>query len=311
MDRLSSLIRQRAASEGRSESPHALVSYFRASQPSQFRKHQGWSPSLSVVAQGRKVARLGGRELTYEPQRALLVTGPAVYHSAVLDATPDAPYQALALSLPSDLVVRTLWALVDAGESTTREPEPAVVVPLDSALSDALGRLVLSLDHPLDQKLLFPLCLEEVVVRVLRTEAAATLRDAVRRDGDAGRVVKAMELLETRYAEPWSVADLAAEVGMSVSHFAHRFRAWARVSPIQYQKQLRLYRARELLVERGLRVGEAAREVGYANASTFSREFRGFFQSAPGDLLRSLSPQERHKSPQKPALARSRPAPTF
>lgn len=309
--RLEGLIRDRALVEGRNDSPHPDLHYFRTSQPSTFQKHQAWAASISVVVQGRKVGRVDGHEYLYEPGRALVVTGPATYETAVVQASPSAPYLALAVRLPTEVVVRTLLSVADVEGPPSGTPAPAFVFDIDQAFADALARLVVWGDDPRDRKLLFPLGLEECVVRILRSEGAATLRGAVRRDPDSQRIVRAMTLIETRLAEALSVADLAGEVGMSPSHFAHRFRAWAKVSPIQYQKQRRLYRARELLVEQGLLVGEAARQVGYSNASTFSREFRVFFQATPGDLVRGLGPQDRHKSPQKPTLARGSNLPTF
>lgn len=298
--------------EGRTESPHPDLAFFRASAPTAFRKNQSWGVTLSVVAQGRKVARWGEYQLVYEVGRSLVVTGPAVYQAAVEAATPEEPYLAMVLRLPAPLVVKTLYSLADTGIHPRGHPLPAYVFDLDAGLGDAVVRLVSALGDPVDRKLLFPLILEEVVVRLLRSDAAATLREAVRKDGDSQRIFSAMTFIEAQYQQTFTVSDLASQVGMSPSHFAHRFRAWARVSPIQYQKQVRLQRARALLLEQGLRVAEAAREVGYTNPSSFSREFRAYFNASPGDVLRqSKGSQDRHTNAQKPFLAGARRIPTL
>lgn len=288
------------------------VTVFRTDAPRVFAKIQTWSVTLAWVVRGTKMARIGGQMLTYEPGSALVVTGPATYSAEIPHADPEHPYLALSLRLPSETLVRALWAFRDAGHVPSGAPQAAVVIPAAPELEDALVRLCLTARDSDESRVLAPLCIEEIAFRLVRSGAAATLRDAVRRDGDPARIVRAMDYIRDHLAEPLTVAQVAAEVGMSASHFAHEFRGWTRTSPLQYLKTQRLEAARRLFLEHGLRVGEAARQVGYANPSAFTREFRAYFGSSPSHIVRMLLPrQDRHEFRQKPALVAQAMPPTF
>jgi transcriptional regulator GlxA family with amidase domain len=133
-----------------------------------------------------------------------------------------------------------------------------------------------------------PLVLEELVFRLLRSDAAAVVRRAVVPDGNADAIQRAMVFMRRNAAKPLSVLTVARHVAMSPSHFAHRFRALARVSPMQYLKQLRLNEARALMLSEGLGVGEAAQRVGYESPSHFTRDFKSSFGAAPAVYVRAL-----------------------
>jgi AraC-like DNA-binding protein len=278
-----------AATQGRerSDSLHPGVIYHREVRRGPFRKIQLFGPVLTLVAQGRKLARFRGMELCYEPRQYLVAAGASSLEGEVLEASPARPFLAVCLALPAELIAKTLLALADAQAAPRGEPVPAFLAPAEPALKDAVLRFLRAIDEPLERRLLAPLILEELVFRLLRTDAAAVLRSAVVRDRDSESIEQAMRFLREHAAEPLTVEEVARHVAMSPSHFAHRFRAVARTSPMRYLKQLRLERARTLLLG-GLRVSDAAARVGYESPSHFTRDFKICYGATPAQYLRDL-----------------------
>ncbi len=285
-DELIDLIAAQAPADGPRDSLHPDVRFYRASQRLHIRKSLTFGPTLKVVAQGRKLAHFGDLELHYEPRRYLVVTGEALFDAQVLETTPERPYLAVCLDLPPELIAKTLLTLADTDPTMSSEAPPAFVAPLDAALQSGVVRLLRAIGDPLERRVVAPLIIEELVFRLLRSDAATLLRRSVVRDADAIRIEEAMRFMRAHVSEPLSVAALALRVAMSPSHFAHRFRALARVSPMRYIKQLRLSRARELLLADGLRVNEVAARVGYESTSHFTRDFRARFGAAPAAYAR-------------------------
>jgi len=164
---------------------------------------------------------------------------------------------------------------------TALDDVPAYVTLLDDAVLDAAIRLVRAVDDPVDRTVLAPLVVQEIVFRLLRSEAAAALRAGACRNGDEERISEAMSYVRTHAADRLTVADLARQAAMSPSHFAHRFREVARVTPMQYVKHVRLQEARALLLEPGARAQEVGVRVGYKSPSHFSRDFTAAFGMPP------------------------------
>lgn len=285
-DAFAALVLAHAGVEGRSDALHPGVHFYRATQPTRFHKTLAFGPTLTVVAQGRKVARFGALELEYAPCHYLVVTGEVTFDGEIVEATPAEPYLAVCIELPCDLIARTLLALSDTEVGAGGAPAPAFVSPTEPAIKDTVTRLLRAIDDPLERRMVTPLVLEELVFRLLRTDAAAVLRGAVGRARDAAGIEQAMHYMRTHATRPLTVDEVARHVAMSPSHFAHRFRAVARTSPMRYLKQLRLQEARTLLLADGLRVGEVAARVGYESASHFTRDFKHYYGAAPAEWLR-------------------------
>lgn len=300
------LVAAHARVDGRSDALHPGVYFYRATQPTRFRKTLAFGPTLTVVAQGRKVARFGALELAYAPCHYLVVTGEVTFDGEILEASPAAPYLAVCVELPCDVIARTLLALADTHVATAVEPAPAFVAPTDPAIKDTVVRLLRAMDDPLERRLVTPLILEELVFRLLRTDAAAVLRAAVARDRDADSIQQAMRFMRAHATRPLSVEEVARHVAMSPSHFAHRFRAVARTSPMRYLKQVRLLDARALLLTDGLRVSEAAARVGYESASHFTRDFKSYFGATPADYVRRFRIAGSGETIAAPGLAAAR-----
>ena len=282
------LVAECARFDGRCDPAFPGVHFYRATQPVRFQHAMDVGPYVSVVAQGRKVARFGSFELVYAPCHYLVVLGEGMIDGEILEASPEAPYLSVSIELPCEVIAKTLAALADENAVPAAEPAPAFVAPADREIKDAIVRYVRACDDPLERRMVAPLVLDELVFRLLRTNAAAVLRAAVGRERDADAIQQAMRFMRERSTHPLSVEDVARHVGMSASHFAHRFRAVAQVSPMRYLKQLRLQEARALLLADGLRVTEVAGRVGYESASHFTRDFKSYFGAPPAEYIRRL-----------------------
>jgi AraC-like DNA-binding protein len=244
-------------------------------------------PSLTVVARGKKRVTFDQLELVYDTASYIVFTGESTFDAEILDATPARPYLAATVILPVELVVKTLLALGD-DTATTSELPPAFVGPFDAPLRDVVTRLLVAMDDPSERRIVAPLVREELVFRVLRSNAGAVVRSAVRAR-DAGEIHDAMRFIRERAQGRITVNQIARHVAMSPSHFAHRFRSVAGVSPMRYLKQVRLDAARSLMLGSRLRVAELATRVGYESTSHFSRDFKLAFGVSPAELARRIA----------------------
>jgi AraC-like DNA-binding protein len=289
-DDIVELVREKAQGEGRTASALPGVWFFRFDRPQPPAKARTSTMYLGFAAQGKKHVRVGGLELGYDRMSYLVLRGETDYEAQVVEASPQRPYLAMGIQIPPDVVVPMLLELVD-GDGVAAPPgeaPPAFVSSVDERLVGALVRLIRALDDPAERRVLAPLALREIVFHLLRTEAAAVLRQAVTRNGERGRIRDAMAYIEERAASRLSVKAIARHVAMSPSHFAHRFREIASVSPMQYVKIVRMARARVLLLADGLAAAEAARAVGYASASHFTRDFKRHFGLSPSSYARAF-----------------------
>ena len=246
--------------------------------------------ALAVVVQGQKSCRIGAREFLYDRERYLVFTGAAQFTKAIVDATREQPYLSISLELPADEIVRTLLALGERGEpaTATDDDAPAFSARIEPALVDALCRLIDTLGDPVERRVVAPLVLSELVFRLLRSDAAATLRRAAARHGDQARIDQAMAFMRANLTRRLSVAAIARHVAMSPSHFAHRFREVTRTSPMHYLRLARLHEARLSLLHDGASPGEVAERFGYHNAAHFSRDFKSYFALPPATYARQF-----------------------
>jgi len=270
-----------APEEGRNLLPVPGMWAFRSSGSTPPKPIDARMVTMAVVLQGRKQVSFRDRDLDYGPGQYLFVTGEQRYVSAIHDASPRAPYLSFAIELAPEELAPVLLELADAEV----EPGGALADPgglvstLAPALEEAVRRVVRFLREPVDRKLLLPLAKQELLIQLLRGEAGRFLRRAAA--GDDGRIRRALGFLESRAFERVTVAEAARHVRMSPSHFAHRFREVVRMSPMQYVKHLRLQQARLRMLGDGMGAAEAALAVGYASASQFTREFKGYFGEPP------------------------------
>jgi AraC-like DNA-binding protein len=235
-----------------------------------------YEPVVCLIVQGRKATTFGERTLEAGAGQCLLVSHDLPVVSRVLEA----PYLSLLLDVELGLL-RTLYdEVADAGFDAP--PARALEVhEADAALLDALHRYLALVDSPTDAKVLGPLITKEVHYRLLIAPFGGMLRHLVRHDSQASAVARAIAHIRRDYRLPIAVAELARSVGMSTSSFHKHFKSVTASSPLQYQKDLRLLAARQLLVGGQASVSDVAFQVGYESPSQFSREYARKFGGPP------------------------------
>src|SRR5262245_1118706 len=274
-----------AIDEGRSDVPYGGLSVFRISSTTVVRKEPTFGVTLGVVAQGSKTLRVHGRTLEVDPSHYIVVTREMQYDATVEPASGLRPFLGVSVTFPPELVAKAMVALADGGESRSSPPMAAFTAPFEVALAEPLSRLLKTVDDPVERRTLAPLAVEELVFRLLRSDAATAMRGALR-PGDARPITEAMRLMRTQAFRPLSVEAIARQVAMSPSHFAHRFCVVARMSPMRFVKEVRLDAARTLLLSDGARASEVALRVGYESPAHFSRDFKRRFGTSPARYAR-------------------------
>ncbi|MEJ2696642.1 MAG: AraC family transcriptional regulator [Candidatus Sulfobium sp.] len=253
------------------------------------RPHSGmYPPCICVAVQGAKRAVLGSNEYVYDARHYLVtpINLPTVVQ--ILEASPEKPYLGLVL----DLDLRTLAELmVDSAlpsPQTQQQGHAMATGRLTPELLDAFKRLVDLLDNPGDIPILAPIIKREIFYRMLVGEQGARLRQMATAGSQGNRIAQAIDWLKGHYAQPLRIDDLAAQVNMSASTFHHHFRALTAMSPLQYQKWLRLNEARRLMLSENEDAAAAAFQVGYESPSQFSREYSRMFGNSPSRDITNL-----------------------
>jgi AraC-like DNA-binding protein len=252
----------------------------RASSPTEL-GHGVSYPSVCVIAQGSKEILLGENRYRYDAAHYLIATVELPIASRIAEASPDCPYLGLILKLDPMLVGSVL---VEAGRLAPRSHTTMTAIdvsPLDTGLLDAVVRLVRLLDSRIEARLLAPLVKREIIYRLLMGEQGGRLSQVAAIGGSHHRIAEAIEWLRRDFDQPLRIEDIARELGMSVSGFHHHFRALTAMSPLQFQKQLRLQEARRLMLGEGFDAASAGYSVGYGNASQFTREYKRLFGAPP------------------------------
>lgn len=287
LERIQAHARAHATREGRISSVHPDVHYFRADRPFGPKPVSTGGVVMAVVAEREKVLELSdGQRLRYAPGEYLFFTREARYTSFIERATPARPYISVGLTIDPDVIAQTVLAIDDVREREPGADTDAWAERMDDALAESFCRLLDSLADPVERRVLTPLIVREIVFRLLLSEHAGPLRRAVRADDP--RIRDAMQFAREHAADALTVEDLAKRVAMSPSHFAHRFREIARMSPMRFVKNVRLGQARLRMVRDGLGASEAALAVGYASPSHFTRDFKSQYGATPAAYAREL-----------------------
>jgi AraC-like DNA-binding protein len=255
-----------------------------------------YEPSLTVMAQGRKRVELGRNVFIYDASRYLLTAVDLAVVSRVVEASEQVPCLAMSLKLEMP-VVRELLSRDEIQVAETPPDRPAMATGETTVeFLSACCRLVDLLETPRDIPFLSGLIQREIIYRILQDPVGARLRAIATLGDQSQRTARAIAWIKAHYSKPLRVEDVADIAGMGVSTLHHHFRALTAMSPLQYQKQLRLQAARGRMLMDGLDAASAAFEVGYESASQFNREYRRFFGQPPMRDIRTL------RSPGAPRL---------
>lgn len=248
-----------------------------------------YEPSLCVVAQGAKLVMLGQESYRYDPNSYLVASVHLPITGQVVEAAPKMPYLSLQLQFDMNQILEVIQASVTV-ESPKRESGRGLFINcMNDTLYDAVLRLARPLDTPNDIPVLAPYAIREIVYRVLQDdEQGAALKQFALIGSHAQRIAKVIQRMNRDFAMTLRIDELAVEAGMSASSLFYYFKEVTTMSPIQYQKQLRLQKARSLLYSTAIEAADAAFQVGYESPSHFSREYARMYGHPPVKDIRHL-----------------------
>lgn len=239
-------------------------------------------PAFCVIAQGSKDVLLNDELFHYDSGHYLISTIDLPVKSNVVEASREKPYLNLRIDLDPTVVASVL---IESGIEIKKSGATAKamdVSPVDADLLDAVVRLVKLLASPIEMKLLAPAIIREIIYRLLRGKQGERLSHLVAAaEGDARRISRVVKQLRENIDQPLKIEDTARELGMSVSGFHNHFKSVTAMSPLQYQKQIRLQEARRLMLGENMDVASAGFHVGYEDPSYFSREYKKLFGAPP------------------------------
>jgi AraC-like DNA-binding protein len=276
---LRDLVAAHARSDLRTSIDGLLLSRVETVEPD----HSLTEPLLVVMAQGGKRLLLGDQLYEYRAGQCLVVTADLPVTGHFVGASPQVPALGMGLVLRPAVIARLLLEAPAGPWSRSTTDLPAIATgDADPDLLDAVIRLLRLLDHPADAPVLAPLVEQEILWRLLTGPHGGMIRQIGLADSSLSYLSRAIRWIRDNYAEPMRVEDLARLAGMSTSAFHRHFRAVTAMSPLQFQKRIRLQEARSLLVSRAGDIAGVGHLVGYDSPSQFNREYRRLFGAPPG-----------------------------
>jgi AraC-like DNA-binding protein len=277
--KLINLVRDLTPVEGPQSTAIEELILYRSNSPTST-NHVIYEPAFCVMLQGSKAIYCGNEVLQYKALQYLLVPVMMPAAGKVILASENSPYLALRMNIN----MRELTDLIIDTASHGRSVEKSKglhVGQVDSVLLNAIHRLVQLSQHPSDIEVMLPLLRREILYRLLQGELGAVLRDFTQIDSQANRIASVIELIKQRFDQPLRIKDLADSVHLSESALFNAFKTVTTMSPLQFQKQLRLNEARRLMLSDGTEASTASYRVGYESPSQFSREYSRLFGAPP------------------------------
>jgi AraC-like DNA-binding protein len=279
--RLGRLLKGHAPSDGVFALPLPGLYAVRLSKAAREKLRATVTPALCLVAQGAKVVMLGREVYSYDASRMIAYSVDLPLAGQVVKASQSEPFLALKLDLDPYKIAELTLKVYPHGVPSPRDRRGVFVGQATTAIVDAAARLVELMAQPADGDLIAPLVVDEILIRLLRSSIGPRVAQIGQKESGVQRVARALSWIRQHFAQPMAIEALAGLAHMSVSSFHQHFKAVTSMSPLQYQKLLRLHEARRLMLSRMLDAGSAGREVGYLSASQFSREYARLFGSAP------------------------------
>ncbi|WP_413168124.1 AraC family transcriptional regulator N-terminal domain-containing protein [Capilliphycus salinus ALCB114379] len=243
--------------------------------------HSVYEPILAIVVQGQKKAFLGEEMYQYGAMQYLVVSVDLPLSGFVTEATPDKPYLGLKLNLD---LMQLCEMVAQMGTSSTKKENSVrgvSVSNVDPALMECTLRLIKLLDTPQHISMLAPLMIRELYYHLLLGEQGEAVRQIATSGSNMQRIALAIQQIKSNFTQPMRIEDLASQIGMSTSSLHRHFKQVTSMSPLQYQKQLRLLEARRLMLAEDFDATSTAYQVGYESPSQFSREYSRLFGAPP------------------------------
>ena len=279
--RLAGLIRAYAPHDGTFELRVPGLHASRTTRTNSAHAHALRLPALCVIAQGAKTVVVGREPYEYDASRMLVFSVAVPVAAQVTQASTSEPYLALRLDLDPHKIAELVLKVFPHGLPPVQERSAVYVAPADMHIVSALTRLMECLGQPGDAELLAPLIVDEILIRLLRSRIGPRVAQMGFAESSVHRIAKAISWLRANFSQPMKVEELAELVNMSASSFHEHFKSVTSMSPLHYQKVLRLQEARRLMLSAMMDANAASQQVGYVSASQFSREYSRFFGNAP------------------------------
>jgi len=287
LSRLTRLIAAYAPHDGSFELRVPGVYAIRRSRTHKDLAHVVQRPALCLVAQGAKSVLVGRDVYEYDPSHLIVFSVDMPVAAQVTRATPAEPYLGFRLDLDPKTLSRLVLSVYPNGLPAVRDSRAIHVSQASPGILNAAARLLELIAEPRDAELIAPLVIDEIIIRLLRSPIGVRVAQIGVADSGVQAVAKAVSWLCTNFSRPVRVYELARLANMSPSSFHRHFKSVTSMSPLRYQKVLRLQEARRLMLSPDMDAGTASRNVGYLSASQFSREYGRFFGNPPAkDVLR-------------------------
>lgn len=238
-------------------------------------------PSLLIVAQGSKAITVGHESFQVENKQLLTLPVALPISLRTTQASPDAPFLSVGLYLDPERIADLAPKIYPNGLPPVHMRSPGYIAGIDLKTINAVIRLLECLNNPEDAELLTPLIKDEIMIRVLRSPIGVHIAETACTDSEVQQISRAIQWLCDNFSQPIKVADLAELTHMSVSVFYEHFKAVTSMSPLQYQKALRLQEARRLMLSQQMDATTACQLVGYVSDSQFSRDYSSYFGNPP------------------------------
>ncbi|HTF97113.1 MAG TPA: AraC family transcriptional regulator [Cellvibrio sp.] len=275
-----------ATNEGMTPTALSCLQLYRSNQSTEI-THTIYEPSVCIIAQGQKQARLGDEVYSYNPANYLVASVDLPVRGQVIEASSEIPYLCIRLSLKPQQISEMLLENRQLLRPEKTLQRGLFVSKANYELLDAVLRMVRLLDSPKDLPILAPLAEREILYRLLQDEQAITLQQIVQSDSHAQQITRVITALKRDYQKNWRIDELAQLACMSNSALHAHFKSITNMTPLQFQKHLRLQEARRLLFSENLDAATASHRVGYESPSQFNREYNRLFGLPPvRDLAR-------------------------
>ncbi len=240
-----------------------------------------YDPSIIILVQGKKRIYLGDDVYTYDPLNYLVLSVPLPIECETM-ASPDKPMLGLNVKVNPSVVGEIALEMDSSLGKAKSLPKGIYSAPLSESMMDVTSRLLMALSSQKDSRILGPMIVRELIYRVLSEEKSGALRSLAYRDRHFFQISRALNKIHESYNKISSLTSLAEDAGMSISTFHSAFKAVTSTSPLQYIKNIKLHKARMLMMEQGEYAYAAATRVGYESASQFNREYKRLFGESPG-----------------------------
>lgn len=255
-------------------------------------------PGMCIVAQGAKRVVLGDDVFEYDNSRMVVYSTEVPISASIIRASQDEPYLCLIVDIAPNKLAELSAKAFPNGLPRVQQSRAIYIGPTNPKIVEAGIRLLNLFAEPDEADLLVPLVLDEIFIRLLQSDIGALVAQIGVTDSNLQKVSRAISWVRDHYAQPMKVDQLAAQVNMSVSSFHQHFKAVTSMSPLQFQKELRLHEAKNLMLSKMMDVSSASMQVGYASVSQFSREYSRLFGVSPSkDARAAASPAETSQTP--------------